>query len=116
MSRGDPHVAAELVLSYSSWVNFGLGPSGSTLGGSGPSEERRALEASFDDGTLKPLIDLLPDTQTGPERPVIAVVRDIRVLGQLLAAHDLGELVTAHVGWIERRYGSAKADVWHRRR
>ena len=82
---GDPLVAAELVLAYASWAAVGICAS----------DDRRPLMAYS-----RPLIEVLPES--GSDRPVVTVVRDVRVLGQLLEEFKLGDIVKSHVGWVER--------------
>lgn len=99
VSGGDPRAAAELMLVYASWVAAGLGPS----------DDRRPLTNT----DAKPLVEVIPAPDGASGGPVIAIVRDVQVLGQLLQQFDLGDVVRSHVGWVERILLSSPAAQQH---
>ena len=103
VSGGDPRAAAELVLAYASWVAVGLSPS----------DDRRPLTNSDAKPLVEVLPELRPESADAPDGPVIAVVRDVQVLGQLLQQFDLSDVVRSHVGWVERLVLSSAAAQQH---
>ena len=101
VSGGDAEAAAALVLAYASWCAAGLAPS----------DDVRPLTASG-----APLLDIIePESPAddGAGRPVVAVVRDVRVLGLLLDDFSLDEVVGSHVARLERLLLSSAAARRH---
>ena len=100
VSGGDADEAAALVLAYASWCAAGLAPR----------DDVRPLASKG-----APLVDIMEPEPTAEhaDRPVVAVVRDVRVLGQLLDDFSLDEVVGSHVARLERLLLSSAAARRH---
>eukprot|EP00316_Scyphosphaera_apsteinii_P012962 CAMPEP_0119313132 /NCGR_PEP_ID=MMETSP1333-20130426/27985_1 /TAXON_ID=418940 /ORGANISM="Scyphosphaera apsteinii, Strain RCC1455" /LENGTH=228 /DNA_ID=CAMNT_0007317883 /DNA_START=285 /DNA_END=971 /DNA_ORIENTATION=+ len=94
---GDADAAAEQVIAYASWCAAGLGPS----------DDLQPLSVRGDS-----LLHILSDPAE-LDVPPIAVVRDMRVLNELLQTHSFEAVVGSHVAVLERLLLSSPAVQRH---
>lgn len=92
-SSNDSEAAARLVLSYASWCALGLAPS----------DDERPLKAGD-----KLLVEVVHTAD-----PVVAVVRDVRVLARLLDDFSFEKIICSHVARIERLLHTSEAARRH---
>jgi len=86
VSSREPKAAAELVLAYASWCAAGMGPS----------HDPRPLASGG-----RPLVDIVSEVAGTSQTPV-AVVRDVRILGELLQEFSFDQVLRSHVAKLQR--------------
>ena len=86
VSSREPKAAAELVLAYASWCAAGMVPS----------HDPRPLASSG-----RPLVDIVAEVAGTAQTPV-AVVRDVRILGELLQEFSFDQILRSHVAKLQR--------------
>ncbi len=86
VSSREPKAAAELVLAYASWCAAGMGPS----------HDPRPLASGG-----RPLVDIVAEVAGTSQTPV-AVVRDVRILGELLQEFSFDQVLRSHVAKLQR--------------
>jgi hypothetical protein len=86
VSSCEPKAAAELVLAYASWCAAGMGPS----------HDLRPLASGG-----RPLVDIVAEGAGTSQTPV-AVVRDVRILGELLHKFSFDQVLRSHVAKLQR--------------